>query len=295
MLASIDWSIFSDLTGIIHESTLIRVLLALWIGLILQFVIQFAIGKMINRVVARMGNLKPADAEKQKHTLKGVLNTMAAVILWIIIVFVIIAIIGIDIGALLAGAGLFGIIFGFGAQSIVKDFVSGLFIIGENQYRVGDIVDIVTPSGIVSGVVEDLTIRITRLRDLDGNSQVVSNGMAQSITNYSYQYAHVNIDVRVAYDSDIDKVEKIINEVGLEMEKDDRWKNLISEPVAFFRVDRFEDFGIVVKALGVVHPGHQWEIGGDFRRRILKEFSKKDIKIPLPQIEVSNHKETRSR
>lgn len=247
------------------------------------------IGVLVDRSVGRKHHVNPIDADKQKQTLKSVLSTMSAVILWVIILFVIIALLGIDIAALLAGAGLFGVIFGFGAQSIIRDFVSGMFIIGENQYRVGDIVDIITPSGTVSGVVEDLTIRITRLRDLDGNLHVVSNGLAQSITNYSYQYANVNVDIRVAYNSDIDKVEKVINEVGETMVHDEQWKDIISEPIAFLRIDKFEDFGIIVKALGEVQPAHQWEVAGDFRRRIIKAFIKHKIQIPLPQLEVNDN------
>jgi moderate conductance mechanosensitive channel len=287
VLNSIDWNIFNDL---ISDNPLVRVLIAIWIGLILHMTLRIVIGVLVDRSVGRRHHLNPVDADKQKQTLKSVLSTMSAVILWIIIVFVIITLLGVNIAALLTGAGLFGVIFGFGAQSIIRDFVSGMFIIGENQYRVGDIVDIITPSGIVSGVVEDLTIRITRLRDLDGNLHVVSNGLAQSVTNYSYRYANVNVDIRVAYNSDIDKVEKVINEIGEAMAKDDQWKDIISEPIAFLRVDKFEDFGIVVKVLGEVQPAHQWEVAGDFRRRVITAFAKHKIQIPLPQLELNELK-----
>lgn len=286
MLDSIDWNIFNDL---IRENPLVKILIAFWIGLVLQVVLRVVIGVLIDRSVGRRHHMNPLDADKQRQTLKSVLYTMSAVILWIVIFFVVITLLGVNIAALLTGAGLFGVIFGFGAQGIIKDFVSGMFIIGENQYRVGDIVDIITPSGVVSGVVEDLTIRITRLRDLDGNLHVVSNGLTQSVTNYSYQYANVNVDIRVAYDSDIDKVENVINEVGEAMLADEQWKDIISKPIAFLRIDKFEDFGIIVKALGEVQPAHQWEVAGDFRRRIIRAFIKHKIQIPLPQLELNDH------
>lgn len=280
-MQEIDWKIIHD---VLRENVFIRVLLTIWVALILQVIARVTIGKLINRSVKRRRNMSAEDAKKQKQTLKGVIYTMSAVIIWVVTFFVVVTFIGVNVAALLTGAGLFGVIFGFGAQGIIKDFVTGLFILGENQYRVGDIVEITTPSGAVSGVVEDLTIRVTRLRDLDGNLYTVSNGLAQAVKNYSFQYANVNVNLRVAYDSDIDKVEAVINRVGESMLNDEEMKKVISEPIAFLRIDAFEDFGIVVKALGKVKPAHQWEVAAEFRREIKKAFDKEGIEIPLPQM-----------
>jgi len=144
------------------------------------------------------------------------------------------------------------VVLGLGAQSTIKSYLAGLFIILENQYRVGDII---TLNGLgiqdgVSGVVEDISIRITKLRDLDGNLHIVSNGTAQVITNRTFQYAKVNIDVPVSYDADIDKVQKVIDETGTAMASDEAWQKLILEPIKFLRVDSFNDFSVGRCAVG---------------------------------------------
>jgi small conductance mechanosensitive channel len=126
-------------------------------------------------------------------------------------------------------------------------------------------------------------VRITRLRDLDGNLHVVQNGSVTTATNLSLGFANVNIDIGVSYDTDIDKLEKIINKLGEQLAQDENHKDNILEPIAFLRLDSFGDSSVNVKALGKVKPGTQWEIAGEFRRRLKKEFDKNGIEIPFPQ------------
>ena len=178
------------------------------------------------------------DEIKRRDTLKGVLRTLTTVVLWVIVVLVLLRQSGIDLGTLATGAGFFGVIFGFGARGAIQDFVSGLCIIGEDQYRVGDVIRLQIGSVMLSGTVEDLTIRITKLRDLDGNLHIVSNGTPQSITNLSYEYANVNINLPVSYYSDIDKVEKVVNQVGLDMASDEKWAKDIYDPISFLRITK---------------------------------------------------------
>lgn len=278
-----DWA---ELQQVIHDSTLLQVLITVFVAIIVQLIVKVVIGVFIERLVRRRRYNTKADRRKQEKTLKGVLQTMSAVIIWTVAFLFMLTQIGVNLSALITSAGLIGVIFGWGAQSVIKDFVAGLFVIGENQYRVGDIVEMQVGSQMISGTVEDLTIRITRLRDLDGNLHVVSNGTPLSVTNLSYKYANVNIDIVVSYDADIDRVERIINEVGKQMTDDEVLRQNIFEPIQFLRIDEFDPSGIRIKSLGRVEPAEQWAISGEFRRRIKKRFDEEDIELPIPSITV---------
>ena len=189
---------------------------------------------------------------------------------------------GVDIGPLLAGAGIAGVALGFGAQSMVEDYLSGMFIILENQFRVGDVVRINNEDRI-SGVVEHITVRQTVLRDLDGMVHHIPNGEIKVATNMTMEYSSINLDVGVGYDTDIDKLEKLVNEVGIELLKDTDWKDKIIEAPKFERVDEFGDSAIIIKILGTTQPMEQWKVTGELRRRLKKAFDKNNIEIPFPQ------------
>src|SRR5690606_20980529 len=196
----------------------------------------------------------------------------------------------VDVAALMTGAGLLGIIVGFGAQNTVRDLLAGIFIITENQYRVGDIVTMYASGEKIAGVVEDLTIRITRLRDLDGNLHTVRNGSAEVVSNLSYKFANVNVDLNIAHDSDIDQVESLINQVGLDLAAEEAYKEHFSDPIQFLRVDGFDGTAIRIKCLGTVAPAEQWAIAGAFRRRIKKAFDNDGISLPYSHVVVHNGK-----
>ena len=192
--------------------------------------------------------------------------------------------------ALATGAGLLGAIIGFGAQDSIRNILSGIFIIAENQYRIGDIVSLRVASKDVSGTVEDVSIRITRLRDLDGNTHIIPNGSIMVTSNLSFDFANVNIDVGVGYEADIDHVEKVINMVGKKLAEDEQWKQHIFEPIQFLRVDAFDESSVRVKALGKVEPAQQWGVAGEYRRRLKKAFEKESIKIPYNQVVIREGK-----
>lgn len=271
---------FTEAIGLLSDIALINIILIIIVLLILQRVAHNFVRKVIERTV-RSHKFETKHEEKQREdTLVSVFDTGMMVVIWLVGILLIMHEIGVDIAALATGAGLIGIVVGFGAQSTIKDFLKGFFIILENQYRVGDIV---TLNGF-SGVVEALTIRITRLRDLDGYTHIISNGDISAVTNMSFGHANVNINVGVSYNSDIQKVEKIINQVGLELAADDEWKDLFIEPIQFLRVDAFADSAVIIKSLGKVAPGKQWDIAGEFRRRIKKAFDQEGVEIPFQQI-----------
>lgn len=267
----------------IVENPFTQIAFTLIIAVIVQMIIRATIERIVHRVVHHHKYAYRVDEEKREHTLTNIFRTASAVVIWTAVLFISLWHLDVNVAALLTGAGVLGVIIGFGAQSTIRDILAGIFIITENQYRVGDIVTLRADSKDISGIVEDISIRITRLRDLDGNVHIVQNGESSIITNSSFGYANVNVDVGISYDSDVDKVEKVMNEVGHEMSKDTVWSPHIFEPIQFFRVDGFEDSAVRIKALGKVEPAMQWELAGEYRRRLKKAFEKNGIEIPFPQ------------
>lgn len=278
---------YSDVFG----NAAVQIALTLLAAVVLQLVSTKLIRRLVHSLVHRHNHHSRADEKKREKTLVTMLHTTSSIVIWITASIIILTELNVNVAAILTGAGVVGIIVGFGAQSTIGDILAGMFIIIENQYRVGDIVTLSASGKEISGVVEDITIRITRLRDLDGNLHTVRNGLTTIVTNQSFGYANVNIDIKVAYSSDIDFVEKIINQVGNDLAEDEQWQRHIKEPIGFMRIERFDDSGITVKALGKVEPAMQWDVTGEFRRRLKKAFEQNGITIPLPQVVVHTAKD----
>lgn len=247
-------------------------------------IVQWLAGKSIDGVVRRAvhGDKYSTRAEelKREDTLIHVFRPLSRGVIWIVFFIVMLGLLGVNLAALVTGAGALGLVFGIVAQSAFKDYIAGIYIILENQFRVGDVVLL---AGTTSGVVEDITIRVTKLRDLDGNVHYVRNGDAGVITNMTSEWANANIDIQVGWDANVDQVEKIINEVGTTMALEEAWKPKIVEPVQFYRLDSFSPSAITVKALGKTTPIDQWTVAGEFRRRIKVAFEKHGIERPYPQ------------
>jgi small-conductance mechanosensitive channel len=183
-----------------------------------------------------------------------------------------------DLTPIIAGLGLVIAAFAFAGQDIVKDYLMGFLIILENQYYKGDVVTI---DG-VTGTVEDLALRRTTLRDLDGAVHIVSNGQVRRATNRTRLFSRVNVGVQVAYGTDMDLAIATIDRVGRELAADPAWTDRILEPPATLRVDELADSGITIKVVGQVVAGGQWAVTGEFRKRILVAFAAEGIEIPFP-------------
>jgi small conductance mechanosensitive channel len=171
-----------------------------------------------------------------------------------------------------------GIAIGFGAQNLVRDFLAGVFVILEDQYRVGDVVRI---AGI-AGLVEDINLRRTILRDLDGIVHVVPNGEVRTASNFTKEKSRVNLDIVVAYKEDLDRVIEVLNRVGKELSEDPYFGPLITQPIQVLGVNEFQDSGIAIKVLGETRPIRQWEVAREFRKRVKKAFDQEGIEIPFP-------------
>jgi small conductance mechanosensitive channel len=186
---------------------------------------------------------------------------------------------GLDIGPAVAGLGVVGIAVGFGAQSLVRDYLNGSLILIENQFARGDVVRIAG----VAGTVEDFTLRRTTLRDIDGVVHTVPNGEIHVASNQTRVWARINQDVTIAYGSDIEAAITVVDNVGREMAGDPIWKRRVLEAPRVERVEALAEYGVTLKILGSVRAADQWEASGDFRRRLLAAFSEHGIEIPRPQ------------
>jgi small conductance mechanosensitive channel len=183
-----------------------------------------------------------------------------------------------DIGPAIAGLGVVGIAVGFGAQSLVRDYLNGALILIENQYSKGDVITIAG----VSGAVEDFSLRRTTLRDLSGVVHTVPNGEIKVASNLTRTWARINQNVTVAFGTDIDQAINVVEELGKQMAADPLWKRRILEPPRVERVESIEERGVTLKILGTVRASDQWAAGGEFRKLLLETFARNGIRLPRP-------------
>lgn len=268
------WEIFNDWLRS-HDNGLV-------IGL--TIVISYAtwrIGKVViaaivHRTVGRLQtDNSEDDIKKRQDTLIGLLRTILKTLLWATVVFTILGRFGLDLAPLLASASVLGVAIGFGAQSLIKDFLSGLFIILENQYRVGDVVDL---SG-AAGKVEQITIRSTVIRDNDGSVHYIPNGSITHIINKTMGFSNVNLTISVVPETNVDKLADIINKVGDEMLKDDKWAKSLMEPPHFVSIGNFSEKSLEVKISGKTQPSKQWAVTNELRKRLFATLKKHKIEL----------------
>ena len=220
--------------------------------------------------------------ENRAKTLSAIISSTIAVILSLVALFMILSEMGQDIGPLLAGAGVIGIAVGFGAQSLVKDLFSGIFILLEDQYNKGDVVKI---AGI-SGLVEEINLRRTILRDLEGIVHSIPNGQITTASNYTRDWARVKLDISVGYGEDLDRVMAVIDRVGKDLAEDEYYKPFIKSPPQALRVQNFGNSGIDIRVLGDTKPMKQWAVTGELRKRLKKAFDEEGIEIPWPHVKL---------
>jgi small conductance mechanosensitive channel len=247
----------------------------------------FIVYKIVARIVKRAVKISVVRGEgmseeseiKRENTLIRIFNGAIRIIFLLVVLLMILPEFGIEIGPILAGAGVVGLAVGFGAQYLIRDIITGLFIILENQYRIGDVINI----GSEGGVVEDISLRMTTLRDLNGTVHHIPHGEVTRVSNLTKSYSRVNINIGISYNANIDKVIDVINRTGERLAEDPLFKDSIISPPKFLRVDEFADSSVVVKILGDTRPSKQWEVAGEFRKRIKAEFDREGIEIPFPQ------------
>jgi len=251
-------------------------------------VIHKFIEKTVRLLVLPDPNSNDEGEKKREDTLISIFSATLFIALLSITSLMILQEIGMEIGPLLAGAGIIGLAFGFGGQYLIRDIITGLFIIIENQYRIGDIVKFDS----LGGTVERITLRMTTLRDLDGVVHYVPHGEIKQVSNLSKQFARINLNIGVAYNTNLDHAIAIINKIGNQMFDEPFWKEALISPPQFLRVDDLGDSSIALKVLGETIPNRKWEVAGEFRKRIKEAFDKEGIEIPFPQV-VVHHMNTK--
>lgn len=228
--------------------------------------------------LAAQGPPSPRRVQRAE-SIGALMRSVVSAVIWTVAVMMILGSFGLNLAPLIAGAGIIGIALGFGAQDLVKDFISGMFMIAEDQYGVGDIVDV----GEASGVVESITLRTTKLRDVFGTLWHVPNGEIRRVGNKSQEWARLILDVGVAYDTDIDKASEVILRVSRELDADPEFDPLIIEEPELWGVENFGENEVTLRLAAKVAPGEQWRVARALRRRLKYAFDEANIEIPFPQ------------
>jgi moderate conductance mechanosensitive channel len=258
----------------------VRILLILVVAFVSVWFLERVINPVIRVAVREQMKTEPEEEILQRiETLSHVLYRTALMLVMVVVGIMILTEVGVNVAPLIAGLGLVGLAVGFGAQSLVKDMINGIFILVDNQYSKGDVV---TLAGMV-GVVEDINLRRTVLRDLDGTVHFIPHSNVEVASNWTMEYSRINLDVGVAYESDLDHVIEVINRVGKELAEDPMYASKFKTPPHVLRVDNFGDSSIDIKLTGDTVPLEQWALMGELRLRLKRAFDEEGIVIPYPQ------------
>jgi len=184
----------------------------------------------------------------------------------------------IDIGPILAGAGILGLAVSFGAQSLVKDVISGFFILFENQFAIGDVIEVAGKSGLV----EKMTLRVVQLRDAEGVMHVVPNGEIKVVSNKTRGWSRAVVDVGVPYDENVDRAIDVLRDEAAQFSTDKVWGSQLDGPVEVLGVESLGDSAVVLRTVIRTQPGSQWSVAREFRRRIKNRFDREELEIPFP-------------
>jgi len=234
--------------------------------------------RWVERLIPEKDPLQAAEIKKRAQTLGNILRDALLTVFSFVALLMILGELGIQLAPLLATAGIGALAIGFGAQSLVKDVINGFFIILENQYRIGDVIDVAG----VSGLVESITLRRTVLRDLEGRVHFVPNGEIKIVSNLSKEWARSVLDIGISYREDLDRVIDVLSKIGKEMENEERFKEALLEPFQILGVERLGESQLVVRMAVKTAPLKQWEVSRELRKRIKNRFDQEGIQIPYP-------------
>ncbi len=258
-------------------ATALRVLAILLVSWIAVAVLQRAIRGLRLRIASRMDD---REAVKRAETLGRVFRYLASVVVWLVAGTLVLSEVGISVAPILGAAGVVGLAVGFGAQSLVKDYFTGFFLLLENQIRQGDVVKL----GEHAGLVEEVTLRYVRLRDYDGHVHFVPNGEIRTVVNLSRGHAQAVVDVGVAYGEDLDRVMQVMHDEARALREDKLFAPLIQDDFEMAGVERWDDSAVIVRGRFRVAPLQQWAVRREYLKRLKAAFDRHGIEIPFPQM-----------
>ncbi len=283
-----------ELTVGLHPEEITRWLTRSGARLLLLFLLALAANRFAASVIRR-AELEIADGvetgaderRKRAQTVGATSRRFFAILIWTAAILMALRELDVDITPVLTGAGIIGLAIGFGAQTLVKDIISGLFLIAEDQVRIGDVVAI---NGI-GGAVEEINLRTIVLRDLEGVVHTITNGEIHTLANKSKDFSYYLIDIGVGYEDDTDQIVEVVRETARELMQDPGYAASILEPLEVLGVDAFKASEVTLRFRIKTLPLKQWEVGRELRRRIKKAFDARGIRIPFPQMEVTLKKQ----
>src|SRR5918999_933328 len=240
---------------------------------------RLAVRRMHHRLAGTV-DATLATSLRRVATLTQTLSSAIRVVVWTFALLLALGELGFQLGPLLAGAGIAGVALGFGAQSLVRDFLSGFFILLEDQFGVGDVIDISAPGGPVSGKVEDLSLRTTSLRAFDGTLHIVPNGNIQFLGNKSKGWSRAIVDVNVAYGEDLDQVRDILDELFEELREDEETAPLLFSGPTVLGPEQMGDSKVTMRIVADTRPGKKPDLERELRKRILRRFAERGVKVP---------------
>jgi small-conductance mechanosensitive channel len=236
--------------------------------------------RAVTRVEAKVSeHTTPIRALQRSQTLAKVLSSAGIVVIWSISIFLVLGELGFRLGPLLAGVGIVGLAIGFGSQNLVRDVVSGFFILLEDQYGVGDIVQI---NQVATGKVEQLTLRITGMRDLDGTMHFIANGEITHVANRTKDWARAVIDVGVGYGEDPAKVRAVLERVSEDAQADEELGRSLYATPQVLGVERLGEYEVIWRMIADTKPARQWEVSRALREQVKVAFDREEIEIPFP-------------
>ncbi len=251
---------------------------------ILLIIVLAIIALRLSTVISkRVFQILPRDQSDEEHkkradTLGSVVKYVLNIVILLVMFMMVLGELGIEIGPIIAAAGVLGLAVGFGAQNLVKDVIGGFFILLEDQIRVGDVVRVAGKSGLV----EKINLRMTILRDMAGNVHYIPNGEINTVTNMTKDFSRYVFEVGVAYREDVDEVIEVLKQLDEELRNDPDYSDDIIEPLEVLGLDQFGDSAVIIKARTTTKPIKQWSVGREFNRRMKKRFDELNIEIPFP-------------
>jgi small conductance mechanosensitive channel len=263
---------------------IVAILVAAWIAIALA---QRSIRALRVRIATRFDD---REAVQRAETLGRVFRYLASVVITVVATILVLAELGVSVAPILGAAGVVGLAVGFGAQSLVKDYFTGFFLLLENQIRQGDVVKL----GEHAGLVEEVTLRYVRMRDYDGNVHFVPNGTIAAVVNMSRGFAQAVVDIGVSYDEDLDRVMDVMRQVGTRMRACPEHATRILDELEIAGVERWDDSAVVIRARFRVAPLEQWTIKRDYLKRLKRAFDLEGIEIPFPQLKIHSPERARA-